>query len=204
MNVRFYFCTPADGPLGAGLTLRGHDDLDTYESPTAWPRAFFTDRVRVYDNAAELVHLVLAGDGRPFAAVQAKDSADEGLDGIPQDLHGRTVTPADGYALTERTTQFTVHAAGPGVAVLSEAFWPGYGRAEVNGSQASILRLNHAFQGIVLTKAGDYRVRISYQPRGFWTSVAIGASGLLLLGISLYAARRSGEAEPPAGPAGNA
>ncbi len=189
MNVRYYFNNPVTGALGSGLVLDGHYDLDTYESPTAWPRAFFVDRVVRYRDPAGLVRLVMKGDGRPFAAIQAGDAAEDALGDLPADPEGRTVEPASGYALTERTTAFTIHAPGPGIAVLCEVFWPRYARAEINGREAKVIRVNHAFQGLVIEKAGDYRVRISYEPRFFRVSLAVAAAGLLLLVASLFAVR---------------
>jgi len=198
LNVRYYLCMPGEGPLGPGLLLGSRADLDTYESPTAWPRAFFTDRVAVYGNPAELVQLVLKGDGRPFAAVQAGDAGEDGIGGIPRRLDGRASIPASGYALTERTTSFTLHASGPGVAVLDEVYWPGYARAEVNGEKAKVIRLNHAFQGLVISGAGDFQVSFSYEPRRFGISVGLAAGGLGLLVLSLAAARRFAPPERPA------
>jgi hypothetical protein len=197
MNVRYYFSTPAEGPLDSGLLLDGHDDLDTYESPTVWPRAFFTDRLAVYNDPSELVQLILKGDGRPFAAVQARDLQEEPFEGVSRGLVGRTFNPADGYALSERKTSFTLHAAGPGVAVLSEVFWPGYGHAELNGVPAPVFRVNHAFQGLVIDRAGDYRVTFSYAPRRFGVSVALGAAGIGLLILSAAAGFRLGGSRSP-------
>jgi len=204
LNVRYYFCMPGEGPLDSGLVPGSHADLDTYESPTAWPRAFFTDRVAVYGNPAELMQLVLKGDGRPFAAVQAGDASEDGLGAIARGLGGRASIPASGYALTERTTSFTLHASGPGVAVLNEVYWPGYARAEINGEKAKVIRLNHAFQGLVISEAGDFQVSFSYGPRRFWISAALAACGLALLALSLGALRRFVPQEPPEPPQGAA
>jgi hypothetical protein len=196
LNVRYYFCMPGAGPLDSGLVLTGHDDLDTYESPTVWPRAFFTDRLAVYDDPSDLVQLVLKGDGRPFAAAQAKDLEKDALEGVSRGLIGRTSIPASGYVLTERKTSFTLHASGPGLAVLSEAFLPGYGHAEVNGVEAKVLRLNHSFQGLMIHQAGDYRVTFSYAPRGFGISLVVGASGIGLLILSAAAVFRMRDTKP--------
>jgi hypothetical protein len=111
---------------------------------------------------------------------------------ISSRIDGRVVIPASGYALTERTTSFSIHASGPGVVVLSEAYWPGYSHAEVDGATARVVRLNHAFQGIVIDKAGDYAVKFSYRPRWFGISESLAAIGLALLAFSLIAARRRG------------
>ena len=43
-----------------GLNAVGTSDLDVYESPTAWPRAFFTDRVSRYKTPQEFARMVVA------------------------------------------------------------------------------------------------------------------------------------------------
>ena len=186
MNVGYYFGMPGELPTIPGLSLESRNDLDVYESSKVWPRAFFTNRLAVYDEPAEFVRLVMSGDGRPFAAVQRADSDDKALRAVPHGVLGRVVIPAGGYQLTERMTAFTVHASEPGVVVLAEAFLPDYARAQVNGAEARIIRINHAFQGIVITEAGDYRITVSYEPRRFWRSVLVSVSGLGLLASSLF------------------
>jgi hypothetical protein len=192
MNVRYYFSMPGDGPLDSGLVLKARDDLNIYESPTVWPRAFFTDRLAVYNGAADLVGLVLKGDGRPFAAIQAKDMGAEQIRGLSPLLSGRSFSPANKYALTERTTSFSVHASGPGVVVLNEVYWRGYASARINGVRARIVRLNHAFQGLAIGEAGEYRVTFGYEPQDFGKSMALGVTGLGLLIISTIVVLRLG------------
>jgi hypothetical protein len=192
LNVRYYFSASAEGPLKSGLLYDGPYDLETYESPTAWPRAFFTNQVSVYKSPADMVGLVLKGDGKPFAAIQDGDSQNSALGKLMTPGGDRVVTPASGYTFTEGTTAFTVHATGPGVAVLSEAYWPGYSHAEVDGVEADVLRLNHAFQGIVFDKAGDFAVKFTYRPRWFGLSESLAVLGLGMFALSLIIVRRSG------------
>jgi hypothetical protein len=79
LNVRYYLATAGEPPPpGAGLTLVAHADLDVYRSETAWPRAFFTDRVATYQSAADFAALVRRGDQRPLAAVLADDREPRG------------------------------------------------------------------------------------------------------------------------------
>ncbi len=196
LNVRFYFDYKSDqGRDGAVLRLARVADLDVYESPTAWPRAFFTDRIVSYENAPALISQFRTGDGRPFAAAQAPDLAlDRTLDALPRGIAGRTVTPATNYQLTENTTTFTVRANGPGVAVLTEAFLPGDFRAEVDGMKAHIVRLNHAFKGVVLDTAGEHRVTFRYRPRRYFPSLLAAATGLFLLAGSCWVVWRKSAA----------
>jgi hypothetical protein len=193
LNVRFYFDLKSVNPiLAQNLKLLHRADLDVYESPTAWPRAFFTDRVEVYDEPAQFVERIRAAHGQPFAAVQRSDaSAQAALTGISSDSSSRTVSPATNYQLTENTTSFTVHATGPGAIVLTEAFWPGDFRAEVNGRKAPVIRLNHAFKGVVVPGAGEYHVTFRYWPKNFDRYLGMCGLGAVLLAGSLFWGTRS-------------
>src|SRR6185369_14901165 len=120
---------------------------------------------------------VRAGDGRAFAAAQAPDLAsDKVLAALPLGPAGRTIEAATNYKFTENTTAFTVRANGPGVAVLAESYLPGDFRAEIDGKKTRVVRLNHAFKGVVIESAGDHRVSFRYVPRRFFPSqLAFGA-----------------------------
>ncbi|MBM3853553.1 MAG: hypothetical protein FJ399_10400, partial [Verrucomicrobia bacterium] len=110
LNVRYYFDLKSDqGVLGRSLHLRQGADLDVYESPTAWPRAFFTDRVDAYEQPAELVAKIRAAAGRPLAAAQNSDhSAQAALAGVARSPGSAAALPATNYRLTENSTTFTV------------------------------------------------------------------------------------------------
>ncbi len=192
LNVRYYFDRRSDqGALGKALTLVKPADLDIYESPTAWPRAFFTDRIDTYGEPAELVAKIRAASGRPFAAAQRSDAAAQAaLAGIPVDVAARTVAPATNYRLTENTTTFSVRATGAGAIVLAEALWPGDFQADVNGRSTPVVRLNHAFKGVVVPAAGEYRVSFRYWPRNFTRNLALSAAGAVLGALSLVLALR--------------
>ena len=192
LNVRWYFNLPTTQPLSdPTLRLVKSADLDVFESPTAWPRAFFTDRLAGYDEPADFVAQLKAGDGRPFAAMQNPDLvAQPTLRALSRDLASRAVAPAKNYRLTENTTAFEVHATGPGVIVLTETVWPGDFRVEVNGTKRPVLRLNHAFKGVAVEAAGDYRVIFRYWPRNFTLLLGLSGLGALLLAASFVIAWR--------------
>jgi hypothetical protein len=172
--------------------LKG-SDLDVYESKTAWPRAFFTDRLASYTTAAEFVALARSANGKPLAAVYRPDlPVTPALTTLPTDLGTRTSVAATNYRLTTNTTAFTVRATGPGVIVLSEVFWPKDFRVEVNGVKARMLRLNHAFKGVVVEAAGEYRVSFSYWPRNLTRNLVLAGVGALLLAASLLLALHPG------------
>jgi hypothetical protein len=188
LNVRHYLDLQSDqGVLGRPLKIVKGADLDVYESTTAWPRAFFTDHLDTYDTPAEFVQKIRAGDGRPFAVAQRPDLVrSPALLSIPRGLVDRTVTAASDYVLTENSTTFTVRAKSAGVIVLNEVFWPGDFRATVNGRKTPVLRLNHTFKGLTVDGPGDYRITFRYVPKNWPRSLALCATGAVLLALSLF------------------
>ncbi len=178
MNVGFYVADGANPPLTiAGLNLLKNLDLDVYASPTAWPRAFFTDRLATYAQPHDFGELVRKGDRQPFAAIQ---SGEPNVPVLPADFAGRNVRAASDYRLTSNNTSFTVDASGPGVAVLSETYYAEDFRVTVDGKPAPYFRVNHAFKGVAIPSAGRHEVTFAYWPQHFTLSLWLGATGLLL------------------------
>jgi hypothetical protein len=187
LNVRFYvgYHLGQNRP-GNEITEILSADMDTYESTTAWPRAFFTDGAAVYSDVSQYCSWVKAGDGRPFAAVQDKDWVT--LSPVPRvsgDLAARKISPASDYRLTTNTTSFTVSAPGPGFIVLTEAYEKDNFRATLNGRPVPYVRVNHAFKGIYVDAAGTYEVRYEYWPRGLTTSLILSGMGLGMVALAL-------------------
>ena len=205
LNVRYYLDLPSgQAPPGAGLRLDRKADLDVYESPSAWPRAFFTDRLAVYQKPEDIIRWIVRGDGRPFAAIQADELAGTpGAGAIPSDLSGRTVVPASHYRLTENSTAFEIDAPRPGVAVLSETWWPGYPSAEVDGRKAPVLRLNHAFEGVIIAAPGIHHLVVRYAPPHFTLLLWLAFLALVLAaGTWVIIWRQTTPREAPAPPFG--
>jgi len=190
LNVRYYLDYKSDqGRLGAVLSKVFIGDLDLYRSETVWPRAFFTDRLASYATTKDFAKLIAAGDGRPFAAMQAGDPAL--LRDIPPALTTRTVTPARNYQLTTNTTAFDVEASGPGLVVLSEAWLPHDFRVSIDGERVQYLRLNHAFKGVFIRAAGLHHIEFTYRPRRFDFAISAFVLGLTLLGGTIFLTRRA-------------
>ena len=203
LNIRYFVTEPGDTRLTepaadsmptTGVSLAAQLDLDVYRNDTVWPRAFFVDRLSRYDGVAEFVASVVAGDGRPFAAVEAEDL--RRLPWLAGRFEGtaatRTVVAASDYHLTNSHTAFTVDAPGAGVVVLTEGYYPGDILAKVNGRPTPVFRVNHAFRGLALDGPGRYRISFVYRPPGF--TLALWASGLgwLLLAAAGWGLRRAG------------
>jgi len=200
LNVRFYVGYHlGEKRPGKEVAEIISADMDAYESKTVWPRAFFTDGVAVYSDVAQYCSWVKAGDGRPFAAIQSGDWAN--LTPVPTvtgNLAARTVSAATNYRLTTNTTSFTVSATRPGFIVLTEAYEKDNFRATLNGRNVPYVRINHAFKGIYVDKAGTYAVRFEYWPRGLSRTLVLFAIGLGLIAIALafaWRGRTGGPAE---------
>jgi len=184
LNIGYYLDYRSDqGRLGRNLTPVKMADLDVYRSETAWPRAFFTNQIAPYSDARDFARLVETGDGRPFAALEASAARATGL---TMSLPGRAVVPAGDYKLTPNTTRFVVTATGPGLAVLSEAWQAGNFRAFLNGEPTDYLRVNHAFKGIRIPKAGRHEVEFRYHPRRFGLALGLAGVGLIPLLIGAW------------------
>ncbi len=205
LNVRYYSDRPAPGTAAPadvpGLrTLGRYTDLDLYESPTAWPRAFFTDALVPSSGNADLLRTLAGSDGRPFAAVSPTElrtrpdaTACAQLLRQPGGDAARAVVPATGYRLTSRTTTFHLHAPGPGVAVLMEGYQlPENAQAFLDGTPVPHLRLNEAFMGVRVPGAGEHEVRVVYGPRDLPMLLGASTLGLVLLGGTAGWVRRSG------------
>ena len=180
LNLRYYLGMPDEAPaVVAGLKRIGTRDLDLYESPGAWPRAFFTDTLAHYRTPEDFAQMVWKGDRRPFAAMQ-ENSAMPG--DLPGEYAARQIVPASGYRLTSNTTTFAVDAPAAGVAVLTEAYEEENFRVTVNGKPAPYFRVNHAFCGVPIPQAGHFTVRYEYWPRRLTLALWLSAAGLALLG----------------------
>lgn len=191
LGVKFLL---ADGP---GSTSPPPDaavtrlaDLAVFERPRPWPRAFFTNDVRVYEQVSDVARMAYAEPGKPFAAVHRADAS--ALTGAP----GSTMRAGQDYQLSANATRFSVKTDGPGMIVLMEAFWPGHEQVIVNGSRVVPIRVNHAFTGIPVKAAGNYDVIVRYEPRLWPLSRKLFFAGLLgwaaLLGAGALPLRSRG------------
>ena len=186
-NVRYYLTLPDDSLANVpGLRLIGKLDLDVYRNETAWPRAFFVDRLQDYDGVADYARAVREGDAQPFAAVDRKEYLlDPRLAGrFAKTPAGRTVVPASNYQLAPNGTSFDLDAPRAGVVVLSESFYPDTISASLDGHPTPVFRVNHAFCGVLVDRPGHFRVSFAYRPPHFVLALFGSALGWVLLGAA--------------------
>lgn len=189
LNVRFLVARADQMPGGVeALPTSSPDLVRAVERASAWPRAFMVDGVEQHAGVGDLARR-LSGAPGPFASV---DAADEVANSAVAHLRApaSTVIAAHDYALTPNTTTFRVEAAGPGLAVLSEAFMAEDFRATLNGTAVPYLRVNHALKAVVIPAAGSWAVRFEYRPRLWaWSWMLAGAGLALLVALPFMASR---------------
>lgn len=182
LNVRFLLAGEHLDGTAPGYIARASLDFVVYESPSAWPRAFFVDTVVPYSIAPEIVERARARPGQPFAAVVTSDLARQSaLRQFVCPAAEPVVVPAVDYRLTNNTTSFTVRAPSAGIVVLDEAWMKGDFRVTINGTPTKYFRVNHAFKGILIDAPGTYRVKFAYWPRDLTFSLWMAAAGAVPL-----------------------
>ncbi len=78
--------------------------------------------------------------------------------------------------------------AAPGLLVVADSYWPGW-QVEVDGQPALLLRVNHAFRGVLL-KPGTHRVEFRYRSRAWGWGACLAAAAWLWLAWRAAPARR--------------
>ncbi|MEI8395753.1 MAG: hypothetical protein WCF85_13510 [Rhodospirillaceae bacterium] len=183
LNVRYVLATPGTLPP-VSLTVAARADLDVWVRDSAWPRAFFVNGEAHYKQVAELAGFAETAAGRPFAAVQVMEQPP--ISPEP----GRVIISAHDYQLTTNGTRFTIDASEPGMVVLTETFWPDDIHVTVNGLAAEAVRVNHAFRGVRLDRAGRFEIHFWYEPRYWKPSIAMALVGFGMLVFAAWLGRR--------------
>jgi hypothetical protein len=192
-NTRFLLADPGEREF-VDVKLLERSDFAVFERESAWPRAFFASELSGYNTLAEFQEILQSDSGsRPFALIHNSDIS-PGMKWLslikPRPSPDRQVVAAHGYRLTTNTTRFRIEAPSSGIVTLHESFTKGDFVARVNGTEATVLRINHAFKGIVIPEAGSYDISFTYLPPFFYASWVVAIAGLFLMTVI---ARRIGE-----------
>lgn len=195
LNVRYYLAPHTDNAAKIkGLRWIASHDLDLYESPDTWPRAFYTDRYTSYNTPVDLIYLIKRNaGGRPFASLQGTVDLPDVPRATPEDLSKNIVAPAHDYRLTSNKTKFIVEAPKAGLAVLTENYLAGDFRAFINGKQVPYYKINQTAKGVIIPGPGTYEILFEYWPRRLTLALILTTIGVglatLLLGCRLYIKR---------------
>jgi hypothetical protein len=191
-------------PIAQASGLKYLDDdkrVSAFSRAGAWPRAFYTDRLLVYDKLQTLADRIAHGDGEPFVALEQRSAdTDQALGRLltrPAAGAGVTVKARD-YVLTNNTTSFTVDAPAAGVVYLGEADEPGGFLVTINGAPTTYVTANHAFKAVVVDRPGEYRITFRYWPSRLGHYLALAGVGLAFwMAMLLVFSRSRRPPDPP-------
>ena len=160
-----------------GMKLVYTDDLDVWQRESVWPRAFFVNKIKEARKPSDLLEALADKAHQPFAAIQSNSITVP----IPNNNASYLVVPAKEYKLTNNSTSFLVEANGSGIIVLGETYYPGDFIALLNGKKVDYIRVNEAFKGVLIDKAGTYNVSFTYRPEKLNQALWISFFGFVLL-----------------------
>ncbi len=181
-----YILALGDGPL-PGLTVVHRSELTIHENPDALPRAFLVDDVRVAESEDAVLRAMADPSFRPGQWAYAERPV-EGL--MPGPGAPDSIPPGDARVVSSRDEEVTVRvdARRRALLVVSDAWYPGW-RARVDGASQPILRVDHAFRGVVV-EPGMHDVVFTYAPDSFRLGAALSLAGLSTLGAGAFFFRR--------------
>lgn len=122
-----------------------------YENKEYFPRAFLVNNYRVVADKQEAIELMMSQeiDLSQTAIFEEEVSLGPGSGG-----------EVDIINYSSYQVELQVNAVGPGLLVLSDAFYPGW-KATVNSQETAIYRANYHYRAIVVP-AGESQVEFSY------------------------------------------
>jgi hypothetical protein len=185
LNVR-YVLVPSTERIRLGAHLRQVFDngrVQLYENPHAYPRAYFSEQVRVVPDARAVLQRVRSPgfDGRREALVES-----------PLDL---VIPPATGtataYARRPGPNELVVETSTSETRFLvtSEMHFPGW-RAYVGDVETPIHRTNYLFRGVVVPP-GRHVVRFEYRPQSVLAGALVSLFAVAALsGLMVWSWRR--------------
>ncbi|HEV3007253.1 MAG TPA: YfhO family protein, partial [Pirellulales bacterium] len=168
LGVRYFIFRGTPPPQAR--TLMQQDDYWVVENERALPRAFVPRRVEALADEGLALERMAADDFDPRRLAYVAERLE-----LPDDCQG-TAEVVDEVPCAV-AVQAEMRTAG--LLVLADQWYEGW-RAELNGHDAPIVRVNHAMRGVVLP-AGKSRVDFRYEPPGFRVGLwlALGAVSLL-------------------------
>lgn len=164
-----------------GLRLVYDQELEIYEDAAALPRAYLTGNVRRIANAKDLLATLRATPAESYPALNPS------LELTSPEQSAARITRYEAHYV-----QIEAEPRHPALLVLTDTFFPGW-RAQVDGVEKEIVRVNGAFRGVLLGP-GLHVVEFFYRPLpyrlGKWLSAV---SWVLVLALLLVSLKRKAE-----------
>src|SRR5262249_470687 len=169
-----------------------------WENPAATPRVFFAPEVLTASSPEEalsrlkdvpnLTRVVLVEDGGQ--TWQSQDPNQPA--GFLREFH-----------LSSNEVSIAYNANQPGILTLVDSFSPGW-RAEVNGQEVPVIRVDGVFRGVRIDTPAELAVRFWYRPPHCTVSLRLCRLGFVILALTLLSGRcrRPRNSKNPVNPAG--
>ena len=154
-----------------------------YRRATAWPRAFFTDKVETFDSLAALAQRIREGAPGPFVAVDRSDREEHvprrAFRREPKCRRARRPRPAT-TALPPIPRASRSWPPPRGSSISEKSTSRATSRVSVNGRPTPYFAANYAFKAVAIPGPGTYRITFSYWPAHLTLFLAIAATGAVL------------------------
>jgi hypothetical protein len=162
--------------LSDELTLVHLSDVKIYEQTQPVSRVWLPTEVSVVASDQDALEAMRAPgfDGRRRAVVLSSDWDPAWPPRAVGDARAELVS------YEPERVEIAVLADSPRLLVVTDSWYPGW-QAEVSGTPARLVRVDHAFRGVVVP-GGESRIVMSYRPP--LLPLGAGISGLALLGAA--------------------
>jgi hypothetical protein len=149
------------------------------EDPTCLPRVFVPRRFEIVDDKQQRLRLLSRGDFDPAELAYVESAATK--PGQPAQGTARIVRETPSHLAIEYDLRRD------GLVVLSD-LWDAGWQARINGKPVAVLRVNHAFRGVI-APTGKGVIQYDYEPAGFELGFVMAAVAAFVLAGWAYAAR---------------
>lgn len=154
-----------------------HNEVNIYENPEAFPRAFVAQRVKYASSFKEAQDLVreLGFDLRHTAVLEEALPA-----GYTSEMHHADRSTALIKQYSPRKVVIEVHMDSPGILVLSDLYYPGW-KVYIDGKPAKLYRVDGIIRG-VFVQEGEHTIVFHYFPMSFKYGLIASALSLTVCG----------------------
>ncbi|MGE5457187.1 MAG: YfhO family protein [Methanococcaceae archaeon] len=175
LNVKYLvFDKPINYP---GLSqISSTANTTVYKNENALPRAYFVNKVETKP-AVQILNAVKNNEFDPQQVAYMEDGS------VKADKPDSTASVKIVNYQDEKIS-IEANASGNNLLFLGDTYFPNGWKATIDGTETQILKVNHAFRGIIVPK-GTHKIEFEYAPKSFYISriVAFSLSSLVILGL---------------------
>ena len=186
--------SPAVGfPEGGSLPLPGQPGYFVHTNARALPRVYTQARILRADEDAQLNALVF-GDlrkaalvGHDAVAAIPAGALDGAAKGAPDFERMQSSNRVLGIGLCDpNRVDVEIDMGLPGLVVLTDVWFPGW-KAELDGADVPVLRVNYCQRGVFVDSPGRHRVKFYFDPESLRAGMRVSLFFLAMIGLWLTA-----------------